>query len=620
MLNAGTNFELKVMSLPMWITQLLVAAFFAAGFVSFYQFLWNQAFNKSDVAKGAKIALRVGMVALTFGVAFGLHAMSYELPVNGMMFHNLSLFILVFPLLDQQITPGEYTLRAAGLVIIWLWRYIGHFYELRFYLAAVVLLLIIVLMRVFSRRIRYNMLLSVATFVVVALAYWLSLPVSPAGLSVNLQVTGQAVVMFAAMAWIATAFWIQQHRVTTHTEELTQLADYDTLTNTKTYSLYKHDIALLFEAAKESGDPLTLVAMDIDHFKQVNDHYGHLAGNAILMGIANSLDEVLHKYGDEHQVYRIGGEEFNIIFPGKTPGEVMPIVRECWRTVRNTRFKYENYDVRTTLSIGVTALRPDDRNANIFYERADENLYQSKRNGRDAITVEGETRNAETGKPVYATYTFFTQRIVDVDSADETTMSNELLLRCYDYEHDRWVRPPHFDISVEMQIDLMKQIVPHIAEPRLSLNLTNKQFLDPRTVGLLSDYMATAGSPEKLIVELPSLPNLAKVKELVPGYQASGIKVFIDDVGSDNQFDELEPLLPYVDGMKYAIQNMRANDDTGNLEQRLAFWTRVARQYNLMLVVEGIESTRDIEFAHGKFGARYLQGYYFDRPELPRLT
>ncbi|WP_196246289.1 sensor domain-containing diguanylate cyclase [Lacticaseibacillus zhaodongensis] len=616
----GMSMNLHLLSLPTWFAQLLIAIFFASGFVSFYQKLWWEAFRKEGLSEQRKIAFRVALMVLSFGVAICLHLVGYEVHLNGVLFHNLGLFILAFPLLDQRISRGEYALRVVGLLIAWSLHHVGYFGQFQFWLSLVLLGLVIAVIYIYSKRIRYSVLLSIGTFTIIALVFWISLPNITAGSYSSMLIAWQAVLMYMAMACVATVFWIQEHNQEEHTAEMTQLANYDTLTNTKTYSLYQRDISAMFDAAKANGEALTLVAIDIDHFKQINDHYGHLAGNAILLGIANTLDEVLHKYGDDHQVYRTGGEEFNILFPQMTPPEVLPVVQECWRTVRSTRFNYENFDVRATLSIGVTALRAEDRSIDSLYKRADDNLYQSKRNGRDAITVEGETRDADTGKPVYATYTFFTQRIVDLDSANGATMSNELLLRCYDYEHDRWVTPPHFDISVEMQIDLMKQIMPHIASPRLSLNLTNPQFLDSRTVGLLSDYMRTPGSPETLIVELTSLPALDKVKQAAPLYQAAGIKIFIDDVGSDNQFDELEPLLPFVNGMKYAIQNMRASSDTDNLDQRLDFWTRVARQYNLMFVVEGIESTKDIQFAHDKYHARYLQGYYFDRPELPRLA
>lgn len=611
--------NLHLLSLPMWLTQGMIAIFFACGFITYYQNVWRRAFVLNQDRPRKQVLYRILLAVMAVGVGGALHLMGYEVLTTAMMFHNLGLFLLVLSLLDQQINLGEYLVRVAALVIIWTMHHAGHFDRPQFLISLFLLALALVFIRRFSSTIRFTPLISMAVFAYIAMSFWLLLPDISAGVHVTTPIAWEAIGMQVAMATVATNFWIAQHRNAEHTDELAQLANYDMLTNAKTYSTYERDLSTRFAAARSKGAPLTLAALDIDHFKQINDEYGHLAGNAVLMGVATTLAKILERDHHDAQIYRTGGEEFNILFPGQTPAEVLKLVRDCWRTIRISRFSYEDADIKVTISIGVTAMQPDD-DIESLYKRADDNLYQSKHNGRDVITVEGQTQNASTGKPVYATYTYFTQQIVDAATADMPVASHELLLRRYDYEHDRWVVPDRFDVSAQTQVGMIRDILPKLAPKRLNVNLSLEQFGSMRTAAAFSELMHSADAPEALAIELPQMPQIETLKQMTPRYHAAGITIYIDDVGSDNHYDEVQGVLDYFDGMKYAVQNLRrTGSGTRNIDERLAFWAQVAQQHHLRFIIEGIESKADVEWAQSQFGARYLQGYYFDRPELPRL-
>lgn len=193
-------------------------------------------------------------------------------------------------------------------------------------------------MRRFRHQLRHTVWGSMAIFAYNGLVFWTLLPTFSAP-GDRITIEFRAIAMFMAIAGAATLFWIRQHRSAVKNARLSQLADQ--LTNAKTYALYQADLTRFFEAARQADQPLSLVALDIDHFKQINDHYGHLAGNTILIGVATTLSEGLAKYGDAHHIYRTGGEEFNIVFPDMQPQQVCRLSRlvgtRCARPIIITR-------------------------------------------------------------------------------------------------------------------------------------------------------------------------------------------------------------------------------------------------------------------------------------------
>lgn len=105
--------------------------------------------------------------------------------------------------------------------------------------------------------------------------------------------------------------------------------------------------------------------------------------------------------------------------------------------MRKAHYHYEDFDVAVTLSMGLTQARPTDHSIDDTYKRADDNLYLSKRTGRDTITVEGETVHSKGAHDLIAMYSYFTQGIMAVSDDTPERYRNELLLRLFDHEHDR---------------------------------------------------------------------------------------------------------------------------------------------------------------------------------------
>lgn len=607
---------LQQLAWPVWFAQVLIAIFFASGFVRHYQELYQYAFDLNH-KKARRFAARVLLMVMAVGVGAMLHIMGDVVGSNSVMFHDLGLFLMVFPLLDTGITWWELAVRIGGVLSIWLMHHATGFLRPEFVVSLVLLTIGVVIMRVFRHQARHTVWGSLAIFAYMGTVFWTLLPTFTAP-DERLTIVMRSIVMFMAIAGAATLFWIRQHRAAVNNARLAKLANYDQLTNAKTYSLYQADVTQLFDAAKLEAQPLSLVALDIDHFKQINDHYGHLAGNAILIGVATTLSDVLTQYGQAHHIYRTGGEEFNIVFPDMQPAQVLPIITACWTAVRKAHYHYEDFDVAVTLSMGLTQVRASDQNIDDTYKRADDNLYLSKRAGRDTITVEGETIRTKGANDLIATYSYFTQGIMTVANDTPERYRNELLLRLFDHEHDRWILPDMFDISVETQVNLMQKALAVCDTRRIAINLTTAQFADEHVAAVLTAFKNEPFGPDELTVEVTDVPDILTTRQITAIYRTGGVRIDIDDVGSDNSFEVVRDLLPYVDGVKFAMQNLREANSAKKMRERIDFWYQVSLECHLDFILEGVENAEEVAYAKS-LGIKLFQGYYFSKPVLPTL-
>jgi len=130
--------------------------------------------------------------------------------------------------------------------------------------------------------------------------------------------------------------------------------------------------------------PLSMLMLDIDHFKRVNDTLGHLAGDEVIRHVAKLA---LSSLRASDFIGRYGGEEFGILLP-EVPGEGAVIVAERIRnTVAASSASFAGKSVSVTISIGAAQLRMDDEGPSKLVADADEALYASKRNGRNRVTL-----------------------------------------------------------------------------------------------------------------------------------------------------------------------------------------------------------------------------------------
>jgi len=132
------------------------------------------------------------------------------------------------------------------------------------------------------------------------------------------------------------------------------------------------------------GTPLSISILDIDHFKKVNDTYGHTTGDETLRRVAARLRELI-RHPDV--IGRYGGEEFLIVLPNSEARAAAEQASRLCKDIRNTKIEANNNVLSVTVSVGIAQFRVGKENWEGFLNRADEALYQAKNNGRDRWAV-----------------------------------------------------------------------------------------------------------------------------------------------------------------------------------------------------------------------------------------
>jgi diguanylate cyclase (GGDEF)-like protein len=127
---------------------------------------------------------------------------------------------------------------------------------------------------------------------------------------------------------------------------------------------------------------LTLMMFDIDHFKQINDVHGHLAGDYVLRELAQSIKRLVRR---EQCFARYGGEEFALVMPEDGPEKARVFAEKIRRLIEEKDFVYDENEIPVTISIGVAEMTPDMTEPAHFIKVADANLYKAKKSGRNRV-------------------------------------------------------------------------------------------------------------------------------------------------------------------------------------------------------------------------------------------
>lgn len=169
-------------------------------------------------------------------------------------------------------------------------------------------------------------------------------------------------------------------------EKNRRFAEEDPLTGLSNRRALFEAMDSLFVRAKSSGTPTTIMIIDIDHFKQVNDRYGHQAGDAVLLKVAETIQQRLR---DSDIVGRIGGEEFLAVLPDTPTTGAKRLAEDLRETLASRPIIHDKQQIPVTISIGLhnSAPSPQALDADSMIASADEALYQAKANGRNRVEI-----------------------------------------------------------------------------------------------------------------------------------------------------------------------------------------------------------------------------------------
>lgn len=167
-------------------------------------------------------------------------------------------------------------------------------------------------------------------------------------------------------------------------EELSRLAITDALTGLYNRRHFEYALEKELKIIERHGDFNSLIILDIDHFKQVNDNYGHDVGDKVLIEIANLLNRRLR---ETDMLFRIGGEEFAVICLRTDKAKSLTLAEDLRHTAENNYINYDGGKLLVTFSVGIATISGKDSHVKPrqFYRSADEALYFSKNNGRNQV-------------------------------------------------------------------------------------------------------------------------------------------------------------------------------------------------------------------------------------------
>jgi len=200
------------------------------------------------------------------------------------------------------------------------------------------------------------------------------------------------------MTELSLALYMENQTMAQQQEELLKRATTDPLTGIGNRAAFDSRLDLELERCAREQCPISLLMIDVDHFKKCNDNHGHQAGDRVLQFVARALDQNVRKVDF---VARYGGEEFAVIAPSTAESGVALLAERLRQAIESTEIPCEGKSIRVTISAGVATIE-NVRSAKEAVSRvirlADEQLYTAKREGRNRVRCTTE-RTAQAGPP-----------------------------------------------------------------------------------------------------------------------------------------------------------------------------------------------------------------------------
>jgi diguanylate cyclase (GGDEF)-like protein len=179
-------------------------------------------------------------------------------------------------------------------------------------------------------------------------------------------------------------FFQMKKRIDMDNEKLRHLATTDPLTKVYNRRAFFDIANSFFILAKRTDVHLSIMILDIDFFKKINDNYGHIIGDTVLQKLVGSVEEKLR----ESDIFaRYGGEEFIVMLPHTDIDAAQHVAQKIRKAIEETPYNVDSKDIYVTISIGCSSYKREDSSLNEVILRADRALYKAKKNGRNRVEV-----------------------------------------------------------------------------------------------------------------------------------------------------------------------------------------------------------------------------------------
>jgi diguanylate cyclase (GGDEF)-like protein len=416
------------------------------------------------------------------------------------------------------------------------------------------------------------------------------------------------------------------------TQEIIQLAHYDSLTGLHNRASFIDQISSAWQRCKITGREFALLSIDLDHFKQVNDTFGHPAGDALLREAAQRITSVI---GPRDIAARLGGDEFAVLHWVEGNRDYIPIIAQKIISHLHETFIIDNCPVRIGASIGMAIAPLHGTDPDSLARNGDAALYRAKAAGRgNAIMFDDSMqdwlqrrRRLETDLRVAVSSGALQLAFQPViDTKNRTISACEALVR-WNHPEFGWVSPGEF-IAIAEEAGLIlglgewvlreacKTAITWPGNISVAVNLSSHQLQAGTLLKVVQETLLETGFPANRldleVTETVVLDATQNVLDVMHKLRAMGVKISLDDFGTG--YSSLSYLRSFpFDRIKidrsFVIDALESPTSAAIVETII----QLAHRLNMGLTVEGVETMPQYELVK-RLGADCIQGYLFSKP------
>ena len=418
--------------------------------------------------------------------------------------------------------------------------------------------------------------------------------------------------------------------------EILYKAHYDALTGLPNRFLALDSLRKGLKKAEQTNQMISVLFLDLDGFKKINDTLGHEAGDKLLIEAGKRLQGVI---GGAGTVGRLGGDEFIVILYNlQSCKNAIPFVDKIIKQFRKS-FQIDSRDLILTTSVGLATYPEDGTSASELLRNADSAMYSSKESGRNMYTFFTESMSHEVSRELAIEeqmhnalerneFRLVYQPQIEVQTGK--VIGVEALIRWESHilgnvcpeefipiaEHTGLIIPLSQFVIAESLRQVFEWQTHYDSEFRIAINLSPRQFRDPNLISFIEEELRTSGVEAKTIeleiTEGVLMSGHSFIDDALKSLSDLGIRLAMDDFGTG--YSSLSYLRRYsFDALKIDRSFVRDITLSSANRELVNAIIAMAHALGLEIVAEGVESRAQLDYL-AKRNCEYAQGYLFNKP------